>query len=810
MKQAKLGGVDFLAKTPTSRRTSGGPSSAFAPATALALLAALGTMACGKAGGHSISTGQNPPPVEELEVDFLLRRDLHLGSAYVGDVVAADLNGDTWLDLIEANFYTMEVTIAFGDWQGIFTPTYHLETQGHGWKVNVADLDGDGMLDIVLACGDYNVGTGISSIMAFLQGPNVGEFGQRVACENLEADPKDVVPAPRSLAAGDPALDILFVPMRDAQRITVLELSQIEAGGCDDFDEIASLDSSSLGNVGGPFSATVVDIANDGHLDLVVGESEVEGGNPDRVIAYPYDGQAFLDPMMVFEPAYLPIVENVGDVNGDAFDDVSVAQGEADEVLLLLGDGSGMGTGGTEAVYFEGVTSSAIFADVNDDGYADAIGTVLTDHTVSVHLSNGELSWDEPMRYSVGMLPRAIALIQRGSNDQIPDLLCSNAQDLSILEGLGQGFYRGALGFPTLADGPRTVKTADLDNDGDLDAVSISAEQDAASFLEGHGDGTLETMTTVPLEPTTGETPIYLAIADMDDDGLRDVLVTIYELDELRLLRNPGTVGDFTEPDPADVTAVGDKPLGVDVADFNEDGLPDVVVGCGGDECLQILLNQGGGELVAGPPIHVGFAPSLIRTMDLDNDGHVDVAATTGDASGPIEDADRNLVLFSGDGEGNLVEALSVPIASVATSMDFGDLDGNGLIDMVVAPTGNEYDFIFVLMNYDNFFFSVEVLQVGTDPASVIIADVNDDENHYLDLLIPTGWGELLIAKGDGTGSFSDIEPPVRGTLPLLLDTMSVDFADMNTDNLPDLVMVSQNSPMVWVGINISKRKVTE
>ena len=807
MKQAEFGGADALAETPTHRRT--GRSSAFTSAAALALLAALGTMACGKAGGHSISTGQNPPPVEELEVDFALRRDLHLGSAYVGDVVAADLNGDTWLDLIEANFYTMEITIAFGDWQGIFTPTYHLATQGHGWKVNVADLDGDGMLDVVLACGDYNVGTGISSIMAFLQGPNLGEFGQRVACENLEADPKDVVPAPRSLAAGDPALDILFVPLRDAQKVVVFELSGIEAGGCDDFDEIISLESSSLGNVGGPFSAAVIDIADDGHLDLVVGESDVEGGEPDRVISYAYDGQQFLAPAMVFEPAFLPIVENVGDVNGDAFEDLSVAQGEADEVLLLLGDGSGLGTGGTEAVYFEGVTSSAIFADVNDDGYADAIGTVLTDHTVSVHLSNGELSWDEPMRYSVGMLPRAIALIKRGS-DTIPDLLCSNAQDLSILDGLGEGLYRGALGYPTLADGPRTVKTADFDNDGDLDAVSISADEDAASFLEGRGDGTLETKTTVPLEPISGETPIYVAVADVDDDGFRDVLLTIYELDELRLLRNPGTVGGFTEPDPGDVIPVGDRPLGVDVADFDEDDLPDVVVGCGGDETLQLLLNQGAGEFIAQPPIPIGFAPSLIRTMDFDNDGHVDVAATTGDASGPIEDVDRNLVLFSGDGAGNLTQRLAVPIASVATSMDFGDLDGNGLVDIVVAPTGNEYDFIFVLLNFGNFNFSVETLQVGTDPASVIVADVNDDENHYLDLLIPTGWGELLIAKGDGTGSFSDIEPPVRGTLPLLLDTLSVDYADMNTDNLPDLVMVSKNSPMVWVGINISKRKVAE
>ena len=60
---------------------------------------------------------------------------------------SADLNGDGWVDLIEANFYTMQVTIAFGSAQGTFATFYELDTIGHSWKVNVSDLDGDGKVD---------------------------------------------------------------------------------------------------------------------------------------------------------------------------------------------------------------------------------------------------------------------------------------------------------------------------------------------------------------------------------------------------------------------------------------------------------------------------------------------------------------------------------------------------------------------------------------------------------------------------------------------------------------------------------------
>ena len=768
----------------------------------LAALAALGATACSKAGGKANTAGGFDPPATILEVDFGLRTDLHLGSAFLSDVHATDLTGDGIDDIVEANFATRQLTIAFGAPNGTFLTVYELDTLGHGWQIVTGDFDDDGLKDIGLSGVIYQ-GTGTPSVMAFLQGPSPSEFGTRTLSIEFPGDPMSMglAVAPASMIAGGDGRDAMFVAMRDASRVVRIEMDAPADSG---LAQTGSWDSGSLGEVGNPVTLDVIDIGGDGLLDLVVSEAEVQTGLADRVIVYmTSSARSFEEPELLLDRLAWPIVQNVGDMNGDGYDDLSVAQALLGTAFLFEGDGSGLST--LHEVLFDGTMSSVIYPDVNGDGFADVVGTDSTLQTISVRLAipDRAFAWDEPVRYGVGYLPRALGMIELpGVTPGIPDLLCSNSQDLSILVGVGEGKFRGALGFPTLAAGPRAVKTADLDNDGDLDAVSLSAYQDAVSFMEGAGDGTLETVTTVPLVPALDETPVYLAIFDITNDGFLDVLVTIFETDELRVLRNPGSVAGFSEPDPADIYAVGDEPSGLEAADLNNDGLLDVVIGNAGDETLQVLFNQGNGQLVAQAPIPIGFIPAAVRCMDFDNDGNIDVAITTGDHDGTDEDGDRYLAVFQGDGEGNLTARSIYPILSVATSMDFGDFDGNDLVDIVIAPTGYEYEDLFVFMNTGEFLFSASTLTVGDGPANVIVADVDLDDD--LDLICPTGFGELRFAFGDGEGGFPDVEPQVRGELPLLLDTLSVDYADMNGDELPDLVMVSHFAPVVWVAFNTS------
>ena len=468
--------------------------------TALAALA----IGCSDTGGEANTSGGSGgtggPP---LAIDFALRRDLQLGDTFVNDVHAVDLDGDGFADLVEANFYDAEATISLGNADGSFTPIGSFPTVGFAFKVSSGDFDGDGREDVVAVCGDFQ-GASTSGVTVLLQGPNDGEFGTLVSELELSADPKDVAVAPVSGIPGDAGPDELFVAVRDLSSILRLQLD----GGLA-LQEVERFDSADLGSVGGPFSCAVTDLGADGVLDLVVGEVDVADGSPDRVVTFARSGGGFGSPALVLAGAAWPLVESVGDVDGNGFDDVSVAQLQSDEVYLLAGDGGGLST--TYSLVFGGNTSSVVFADVDDDGLADVIGTVFENNAIEVRLADGPFSWQDPTFYQSGFLPRAIGLIDLPGDD-VPDLLCANQEDVSVLMGLGGGAFRGAIGFPTLTGGPVAVATEDLDRDGDLDAIAIAVFQQAVSFMEGKADGSLVTVTTVPLVPTEDETPGYLAI----------------------------------------------------------------------------------------------------------------------------------------------------------------------------------------------------------------------------------------------------------------------------------------------------------
>jgi len=765
----------------------------------LATVASL-SAACSDHGGEANTGGGSggPPGGPPLDLDFALRRDLHIGDTFVNDVHPVDLDGDGLTDLVEANFFDQEVSIALGNLDGSFTPIGSFPTIGFAFKVTSGDFDGDGREDVAAVCGDYD-GSGTPGVSVLLQGPMEAEFGTRGSDLALVGDPKDAAVAPVSGVAGDPGPDELLVAVRDEQAVLRL---QLDGGGV--LQEVERFSSDGLGAVGGPYSCAVVDLGMDGVLDVVVGEVDVADGSEDRIVAFPRESGGFGDPILVLAGARWPLVEAVGDVDDNGFDDVSVAQLESDEVFLLAGDAGGLST--SYSVIFGGNTSSVVFADVNDDDLADVIGTVFANNAIEVRLADGQFSWGDPTFYQSGFLPRAIGLLQL-PGDQVPDLLCANQNDVSVLEGLGEGVFRGAVGFPTLTGGPVAVETEDLDRDGDLDAIAIAVFQQAVSFMEGQGDGTLVTVTTVPLVPTEDETPGYLAIEDMDGDGDMDVLITVQEPNELRLLRNNGTVDGFDEAEPSDTYVVGAMPTGVVTGDVNGDGLPDVVVGNLGDDSVQVLLNTGNGELEVQPPIPIDAGPAFVLLEDLDGDEVLDLVLTTtvpplGDST---DGATGTCLVLRGDGAGGFELTAVVPVDSTATSIDCGDLDGDGLLDVVVAPTGLEFDSLNVLRNLGDLQFERQDLFVGPSPANVRIVDL--DRDGTIDLVVPSGGGELVVALGDGEGGFPELFPGERGALPVLRDTLGFDLGDLTDDELPELLFVAANSPFVWVGVNTSQEQ---
>jgi hypothetical protein len=272
----------------------------------------------------------------------------------------------------------------------------------------------------------------------------------------------------------------------------------------------------------------------------------------------------------------------------------------------------------------------------------------------------------------------------------------------------------------------------DLDNDGLLDLVVVRyvtwdfpdiwcGPPQAAlraychpdvfppiSLLAYHNDGNghfTEVAQKIGLaKPAKG---LGIALADYDRDGHIDLYIANDSMPEF-LFHNKGD-GTFEEVGLAAEAALdGDgrtfAGMGVDFADYNNDGLSDLVVDDLANQMYALYLNHGDGTfnyasyatgISRMTLLHSGWG---VRFMDYDNDGWKDILIAQGHDLDTIEKTNPQLhyrepmLLLRNTGKGFVdVSADSGNVfhqAWVGRGMAIGDIDNDGRLDAVVATNG--------------------------------------------------------------------------------------------------------------------------
>jgi FG-GAP-like repeat len=201
------------------------------------------------------------------------------------------------------------------------------------------------------------------------------------------------------------------------------------------------------------------------------------------------------------------------------------------------------------------------------------------------------------------------------------------------------------------------------------------------------------------------------------------------------------------------VYQVGQFALGLAVADFNRDGLPDLVVsghGATGDPgTMTIMLGQPGGTLadgVAYPSCSVAWG---IEAGDLNGDGFPDLVVPTCYGSGP----NSSLWLFfnTADGSGSFAPGVEVdlPVEAFGESFVLQDLDGDGILDLALAGQG-----AFFLKGLGDGGFADPVTYALPASDSITAGDLTGTGKQ--DLITATGRANsFTVLLGDAKGSFS-------------------------------------------------------
>lgn len=211
------------------------------------------------------------------------------------------------------------------------------------------------------------------------------------------------------------------------------------------------------------------------------------------------------------------------------------------------------------------------------------------------------------------------------------------------------------------------------------------------------------------------------------------------------------------------------------LADIDGDGDLDLVVpSCGGFFQTPVaepfrLYDNDGGVFTESTAARLGAAVDLavrvVAVGDIDGDGDLDMFLPN--AGGGLD----RLYVNDGDGVFSDEAATRLPAganASRSGGARFGDLDGDGDLDLLVAQgyTGSDSPAAWLLLNDGDGVFTNATAGLpqtfpGSDPDDVDLLDV--DRDFDLDVLINAHSGPSALWRNDGAGAFTDISGNMPG-----------------------------------------------
>ena len=369
----------------------------------------------------------------------------------------------------------------------------------------------------------------------------------------------------------------------------------------------------------------------------------------------------------------------------------------------------------------------------------------------------------------------------------------------------GNAALPGILLRPTLPSGalPTSVVTGDFNQDGHMDFVVANGLSNDLWIYLGNGDGTFQLPRIIPL--SKGLSPVGLAVGDTRGNGKLDLVVAEADSSTIGVLlgNGDGTFGfeqTYTLPEP---------PESLVVEDFNHDGKADIAAvmvttvtpATTTVPYIALLLGDGTGNF--GTPIitsNWGFSSSAwnLASGDVNGDGLPDLLIT-----GP---GMENSQVFLNNGDGTF-KAGAIVIRNGDDGLPMvldgrlGDVNGDGCLDAVIADVNT---MVWVALgDCAGNFATPTPVYMGDSNAAVRLADVNGDG--HLDIVTAALPGlspalgflagnTLNVALGDGKGNFG-----VARTYVGASQAYSIGVADFNGDGHPDFVTANNDSDTITV-----------
>jgi len=294
-----------------------------------------------------------------------------------------------------------------------------------------------------------------------------------------------------------------------------------------------------------PSGVAIGDFDGVNGLDLAVCN---EGDDDVRVLLNDGTGTAF--PAL---PADVPVGDGpldivAADFDGDTVDDLAVANGNDDTVLVLENQG---------AATFVPLDSFDVgnhpvrmdVRDLDDDRDLDLVVVNQNDGTVTIGFQDAG-AFGTTVTIPVGQSPfdvRVVDLDRDGGATigNLPDIVTANSGDdtVSVILNLGGQTFTPAVSLP-VGDLPRSITSIDIEGDGDRDIVVVANDETAtrvAQLLRNDQENPGDPLAfAAAADLDAGADPVFLLTGDVDQDTDEDLIAVNGDLGGASPLAGPG------------------------------------------------------------------------------------------------------------------------------------------------------------------------------------------------------------------------------------------------------------------------------